>query len=117
MKYFLALLIANPAFANSFRLTEPGFRFSLQINHTGIRYRSEAIDKTIPMKKCNEDLMKNLNSEILSQLPYQSTKKGLSLSVDSVPLLIEPNSELGKLILSMDARMARLILEETKSCK
>jgi hypothetical protein len=116
MRFIFFLMLSFPALANSFHLSETGARFSLIINSSEARYSSEGLKKHILLKKCNLHLAQELNKELFAKIPDLSGAVGLKYKIDNSEVLIDPASDLGKLILMMDARMLRFIQEEGQSC-
>jgi hypothetical protein len=116
MKIILAFLITLPAYSNTFKLRQTGARFTLDISPEAIQYESEAITKFLPVKKCNEVLVKTLNSELLADLPGLDLKSGLDFEIDNIPFFIDPDSAFTKNILMMDSRIQRFLLDEKALC-
>lgn len=117
MKVILAFLISLPVYSNVFELAETGARFTLSITPQSIIYDSVALHEKVIVKKCNENLVTSLNAEILAKLPNENLNKGLNFKIDKNSLLVNPKSELGKIILAMDHRILRLLIEEKSACK
>lgn len=117
MKIILAFLISLPVYANVFELSDVGIRFTLSITPKNIIYDSAALHEKVIVKKCNENLVANLNAEILAKLPNENLNEGLNFKIDKNPILINPKSDLGKVISTMDHRILRFLIEEKNVCK
>ncbi len=117
MHFILILLVSLPVFANRFSLPETGARFELVISPVLVGYSSESLKKKFPVVKCNEKLAQALNAELLSKLPPKEVSQGLKLQVDDREIIIDPKSDLGKIVLMMDTRILRFTVEEKEACK
>ncbi len=117
MNFILIWIISLPVFANSFSLKETGSRFDLSISPNELVFNSEAQKIKIKISKCNLDLAKNLNAELLGKLPKKEVVQGLSFYLDEKPIKIDPQSDIAMASLAMDARMLRFLAEERASCK
>lgn len=117
MNFILIWLISLPVLANSFSLKETGARFDLSISPNELIFNSEAQKIKIKISKCNLELAKNLNAELLGKLPKKEVVQGLSFYLDEKPIKIDPQSDLAVSALVMDARLLRFIVEEKASCK
>jgi hypothetical protein len=116
MTWFLALFLTTTLFANSFDLKETANRFSLVINSRVLTYTSEKKRIDGEIKPCNLPLVRALNSELLSQVPFKEEPKGLPFLVDGNTYHVAANGKEAKVLLSMDQRMIRYQLEEKKAC-
>ena len=117
MHFILVLLFSLPVFANRFELKETGARFELLITPGLISFNSEATKRKIPINKCNEKLAQALNAELLAKLPSKEANAGLKFQIDEKEINLDPQSDLGKMALMMDARILGFIVEEKKACK
>lgn len=117
MKYIALILISLPAYSNTFVLPDTGARFTLKITKTEVKYESEAMTKSFPLKACNLELARKLNGELIEKLPEKSLNAGLKFIVDERELKIAPQSDLASIATMMDPRILRFALEEKEACK
>ncbi|MFZ4713156.1 MAG: hypothetical protein ACOYL6_05580 [Bacteriovoracaceae bacterium] len=115
-RILLFLISSNSVWANQFQLEKLGTRFNLVITLQKLNYSSEYLKYETDVKKCNKELIKELNAEMLQSLPSLPTKDGIPFKVDQSELLVDIKSPLGNKLLSMDQRLLRFKVEERKSC-
>ncbi len=58
-----------------------------------------------------------MNAELISKLPSKEISQGLKLQFDDKEIIVDPQSDLGKIVLMMDTRILRFIVEEKAACK
>lgn len=117
MKYFALILISLPVYSNTFELKQTNARFTLSITKTELKYVSEAMTKSFPLKACNLELAKRLNAEIISKLPEKNQSEGLDFLVDDKEMKIPLKGELAGLVTTMDPKIIQFAVEEKEACK
>ncbi len=117
MNFILILLFSFPIFANRFSLKDTGARFELEISPSIVSFKSESSKRSFKVTKCNVKLAEVLNAELLSKLSSKEVLKGLPFYVDERAVIIDPESDLGKVVLMMDTRILRFAVEEKEACK
>lgn len=117
MKFLALFLITLPVYSNTFVLKDTSARFTLTVTKSELKYVSEVMTKSFPLKACNIDLAKRLNSEIISKLPGKSGAEGLEFLVDDKEIKIPLKSELASLVTLMDAKIIEFSVEEKEACK
>lgn len=116
MTWLLATIFSSTLLANTFDLKETASRFSLVISARSLKYVSERKRIDGQIRPCNLPLIRELNSELLGQVPLKEETKGLPFQVDGNTYRVAANGKEAKVLLSMDQRMVRYQLEEKKAC-
>lgn len=114
----LALLIIGPTTvsANIFKLPKTSARFTLEIRKEKLSYRSEHMQETLQVNKCNFELVKDLNNSFLRKTPTL-VSKGLDFQIDQHQLKLDPKDPYTLDLLNMDERMISFFLEEKQLCQ
>ncbi len=116
MSFLLSLLFPFLVSANTFDLKETSNRFSLVINARNLTYISEKRKIEVTIKDCNLPLVRALNAELLSQVPFKNVPRGLPFQVDGNTYFVSAKGKEARVLLSLDYRMTRYQLEEKRLC-